>query len=69
MVETLREVYFSHADNDNATKRANIAVMSDLSFGDSVIKAVLLQAIANNNNNTVASDHKKTFLFRYGIRH
>lgn len=64
MVETLREVYYSDADNIDAIKSANIAVMSDLTFDDSIIKAVLLQAIANNNKSTAESEPKNTFLFR-----
>lgn len=64
MVETLRNTYYSRADSVDAIKHANIALMSDLSFDDSVIKAALLQGIANNNNSTARSDHKNTFLFR-----
>lgn len=61
MVETLRNTYYSRADSVDAIKHANIALMSDLSFDDSVIKAALLQGIANNNNSTAG---KNTFLFR-----
>lgn len=66
-VEKLRIAYFSNKTDIDAIKRANIALLSDANFGDSVIKAVVLQTIANNNNKNSAQNQsqKNTFLFRF----
>lgn len=54
----LREAYFSNATDIDAIRRANIALMSDLNFRDSILKTVIQQTISNRHH------QKNTFLFR-----
>lgn len=59
-MEKLRLAYFSNATTTDAINRANLALMSDLEIADGILKAVALQANANNGR-------KKTFLFRFRV--
>lgn len=57
-MKKLRYAYYSGASDLATISRENIALMSDLNFGDSVLKAVKHQADANQGK-------KNTFFFRY----
>lgn len=63
-VDVLRDAYFSDVTNVTAVGNANIALMSDLAFSDSMIKAAVLQAEANTNRTLQKSQQKNTFLLR-----
>ena len=63
-MEILRNEYYRNETNETAIKNANIALMSDIVFGYSILKAVGLQAIANTNSVRQNGQHKNTFLFR-----
>lgn len=54
----LRDAYYSDSTDPEVIRRENIALMSDLNFGDSVLKAVKLQVNANGRK-------KNTFYLRY----
>lgn len=62
-LKKLQGAYFSDTVSGDAMIRENINLMSDMYFGDSVLKAVTLQTKANNND-TDNSKHKNTLLFR-----
>lgn len=63
-MEKLRAVYFTDTTtNAHAIERENIDIMSDMIFNDGVLKAVVLQAKANNDG-VDKSAHRGTFLFR-----
>lgn len=64
-MEKLRAAYFSSTTSVESIKSANIALMSDLTFTDSILKAVILQAGVNTNG-PVKSQYKNTFIFRLG---
>lgn len=49
----LREAYYSDKDDRNATIKANIALMSDLNFADSVLKTVKSQLRANQDTKAI----------------
>lgn len=57
-MKKLRAAYYSGSTDANVIRDENIALMSDLNFGDSVLKALKLQVEANG-------DKKKTYLLRY----
>lgn len=62
-MEKLRTAYFSDTTTVDAIRLANIALMSDLKFQDSILKAAALQGNANSK----ASDSngpKNTFVYR-----
>lgn len=61
-IEILRKSYFPNAADATETKRRNIALMTDLGFVDSILKATILQTIANTKN---GGKNRKTFLFRF----
>lgn len=61
IMDKLRTAYFSGTKDINLIRRENIAFMSDLNFVDSVLKTVVLQTKANNNQE---NQSKNTFLFR-----
>ena len=65
-LEKLRNEYYRNETNEtNETIiAANVDLMSDLVFGDSVIKAVVLQTIANTNGIRQNGQQKNTFLYR-----
>lgn len=63
-VEKLRASYYLNTSSAEAIKSANIALMSDLTFNDSILKAVVLQTGVNTNSSN-AKKNKNTFLFRY----
>lgn len=63
-MEKLRIAYFSDKTSIDTIKRANLALMSDLAIIDSMLKAVALQANANNKN-TDKIGSKNTFLYRF----
>lgn len=62
-MEILKKEYFHDKSNKTAIKEENIGFLSDLNFVDSVLKATLYQAKANNNG-TDENAHRNTFLFR-----
>lgn len=59
-LDILRTDYYTDTTNANSIKNANIDLMSDLVFGDSILKGVILQANANANGFGEAS----TYFFR-----
>lgn len=59
MLQKLRNVYFTNTTNVDAIQGGNIALLTDMYFGDSTLKATVHQANANNN------EGKNTFLMRY----
>lgn len=63
-VEKLRTAYYSNTTSVEAIKSSNTALMSDLTFNDSILKAVVLQTGVNMND-TDMGKYKKTFLFRF----
>lgn len=62
-IEILRKVYFQDVSNIDEIRRRNIDLTSDIMFVDSTLKAIELQAIANNRA-VANSEPKNTFLFR-----
>lgn len=60
VVEKLRLAYFSNATTPETVNRANLALMSDLALTDGILRAVALQANANNGQ-------KNTFLYRFRV--
>lgn len=62
-MEKLREVYYPDPTNVRAIESENIDILSDMIFNDGVLKAVVLQAKANNGG-IDESAHRGTFLFR-----
>lgn len=62
-MEKLRIAYFSDRSSIDAIRRSNIALKSDLYLSDGILKAVALQANANNKNGT-----KNTFLYRLNAK-
>lgn len=58
MLKKLRNVYFTNTTSVDAIQHGNIALLSDMYFGDSTVKATILQTKANNN------ERKNTFLMR-----
>lgn len=62
-MEILRLAYFPDVTTIDAIRRGNIALMSDLSFSDGILKAAVLQADANNKNPD-KTGAKNTFLYR-----
>lgn len=63
-MEKLREAYFPDSSDKKAIRDQNLALMSDLVFCDSILKAVVLQTNANRKI-THQNQHKNTFLFRF----
>lgn len=66
-VEKLRIAYFSDATTVDAIKLANIALMSDLTINDGMLKAAALQADANSKT-TDQNRPKNTFLHRLDVK-
>lgn len=63
-MELLTKAYYPNTTaNVNETQRRNIALLSDATFVDGILKAVILQTNANNRD-CDKSKHKNTFLFR-----
>lgn len=63
-MELLRKAYYSNVTtNVSEIQRRNIALLSDASFVDGILKATVLQTNANNRGSD-KSQHKNTFLFR-----
>lgn len=62
-VDILRKAYFQDTSNIEAIKQGNIALLSDLNFGYGIIKAVTLQAKANNKD-AEANNRRNTFMSR-----
>lgn len=60
----LRRAYYQNISSIEAIQHDNIAFESDLHLLDIILKTVVLQTSANNNNCTDKCGHKKTFLFR-----
>lgn len=63
IVKKLRKAYFKNTTNLEAIRSENIALFSDLYMTNSVLKMAILQTNANNNG-TIKSQHKNTFLYR-----
>lgn len=63
-LEILSKAYYPNITNTSAVESGNIDLMSDIMFGDSILKAVILQANANNKG-VDKGGQKKTFLLRY----
>lgn len=61
-LKMLRDAYFPGMIDADAIKRGNVDLISDLNFGYSVLKAVILQSSVNNNATEL--NQKNTFLFR-----
>lgn len=59
----LRDAYFPDTANFDAIRRSNIALMSDMSLNNGILKAVVLQANANNRFMNATSP-KNTFLYK-----
>lgn len=55
----LRNAYFHNATSVEEIQRANVAFESERHLVDAIMKTVVLQTIANNNQ-----IQQKTFLFR-----
>lgn len=68
VLEKLKVAYYSNVSDVNSIIDANIALMTDLNFADTILKNVALQADAN----TRAADknqHKNTFFVRWKWLH
>lgn len=66
-MEKLRLAYFPDTTDTDAIRNGNIALMSDSSFGDSILKATALQANANSRT-ADENEPKNTFLYRLLVR-
>lgn len=67
-MQKLREAYFPRdTTNISAIELGNIDFLSDSAFCDSIIKATILQTIANNNG-IDRTAHRNTFIFRFDYR-
>lgn len=63
-MELLKKAYYPNAAaNGNETQRRNIALLSDATFADGILKAVIYQTNANHRG-CDENQHKNTFLFR-----
>lgn len=65
MLELLTKTYYSNTTTIDAIRDANIAYLSDIVINDNMLRMVMLQANANNNNGMDKNQHKNTFLVRY----
>lgn len=63
-MELLRKAYYPYTTaNVSETQRRNIALLSDATFVDGILKAAIFQTNANNRG-CDKTQHKNTFLFR-----
>lgn len=60
----LKEAYFPNKIAPEEIPYRNIDFISDMSLVNGILKAVIHQTNANNNNYTATSSKKNTFLFR-----
>lgn len=65
-LEILSTAYYPDITNTSAVEIGNINLMSDIMFDDSILRAVILQANANNKGVDEGSQ-KETFFFRYEL--
>lgn len=60
----LRESYYSDKSNVTLNRKSNLKLLSDMSYGGVILKAVVLQTKANNND-FHGNGRKNTFLYRF----
>lgn len=67
-MKRLREVYFPHSNNNLTIEDGNVALMSDIIYGDNILTATVLQTKVNRNA-ADRTNQKNTFLYRLDNLH
>lgn len=63
-IAVLKKTYFTNLTDPDTLKQQNLAFISDLNIGYSVVKATILQTKANYYNNACMSNRNSVFIFR-----